>query len=456
MAKPRLLVVEDEPTMRIALSDALSAEGYAVTEVADGAEGLRCIQEEPFDLIITDLRLPRINGLQLLTKARELQPHCAVILITAYATAETAVKAMKEGAYDYLIKPFDIEEILIIGRRFLEHQWLTTEYQRLRKEVEGARGFCGIIGTSLVMRKIFALISRVAETDSTVLIQGESGTGKELVAKAIHANSRRKDGPLVTINCAAIPGNLLEAELFGYEKGAFTGALQRKPGHFELACGGTLFLDEIGELPLHLQVKLLRVIQERSLLRVGGRVSIPLDIRLICATQKDLKAEVEAGRFREDLYYRINVVSMCLPPLRERRSDIPLLVEHFLEKHGRMMEREVNITPAAMDLLLRYLYPGNVRELENIIERAIALIEGEEIQPSHLPKELKEYTPVYSPFSPPAVFEYSLAESLQRCEKYYIMQALEAVEGKKGKAAKFLGISRKHLWEKMRQYGLEG
>ncbi|RMF86404.1 MAG: sigma-54-dependent Fis family transcriptional regulator, partial [Nitrospinota bacterium] len=317
--KARFLLIEDEPTMRIALSDALRAKGYEVTEAADGLEGLRHIQETTFDMIITDLRLPGVDGLQLLARAREVQPDCAVVLITAYATVETAVKAMKEGAYDYLTKPFDMEELHIIIRRFLEHRRLLSEYQRLRQEVEGRNGFCGLIGTSPPMRKVFSLIDQVAKTDATVLIQGESGTGKELVAKAIHATSRRREGPLITINCAAIPEQLLEAELFGYERGAFTGALQGKPGHFELAQNGTLFLDEIGELPLHLQAKLLRVLQERSLFRIGGRKPITLDVRILCATQKDLRAEVQAGRFREDLFYRINVIAIRVPPLRERR-----------------------------------------------------------------------------------------------------------------------------------------
>jgi DNA-binding NtrC family response regulator len=454
MMQPRLLVVEDEPTMRIALSDALRAEGYTVAEAADGVEGLHHMQEEHFDMLITDLRLPRVDGLQLLTKTREMQPDCGVVLITAYATVETAVEAIKQGAYDYLTKPFDMEEFLIIVKRFLDHRRLAAEYDRLRQEVEGRRGFCGIIGTSPPMRKLFSLIDQVAKTDATVLIQGENGTGKELVAKAIHATSQRKEGPLVTISCAAIPEYLLEAEFFGYEKGAFTGAIQRKPGHFELADGGTLFLDEIGEIPLHLQAKFLRVIQERSLLHIGGRTPISLDVRILCATQKDLHAEVSAGRFREDLFYRINVVSMHVPPLRERRSDIPLLIECFLEKHRQNMEQELSIIPATMDRLLCHAYPGNVRELENAIERAMILCRGGEIQPSHLPEEIGKDMALSACFSPPFPFEPSLADSLQRCEKFFIAQALDMTAGKKGKAAEILGISRKHLWDKIRQYGL--
>jgi DNA-binding NtrC family response regulator len=454
MMPPRLLIVEDEPTMRIALSDALRAKGYTVAEAADGGEGLRAIQDEHFDMLITDLRLPRVDGLQLLARTQEIQPDCAVVLITAYATVETAVTAIKQGAYDYLTKPFDMEELLLIVRRFLEHRRLAAEYDRLRQEVEGRRGFCGLIGTSPPMRKLFALITQVAKTDATVLIEGESGTGKELVAKAIHATSLRREGALVTINCAAIPEHLLEAELFGYERGAFTGAVQRKPGHFELADGGTLFLDEIGELPLHLQAKLLRVIQERSLLRIGGLKPISLDVRILCASQKNLHDEVNAGRFREDLFYRINVVSMRVPPLRERRSDIPLLVEYFLEKHSRKMQQEFSILPTTMDLLLCHAYPGNVRELENAIERAVILCRGEEIQPSHLPEEIGRNMAMSSCFSPPFPFEHSLADSLQRCEKFYIAQALRTTQGRKGKAAQLLGVSRKHLWEKLRQYGL--
>jgi DNA-binding NtrC family response regulator len=454
MMQPRLLVVEEEPAMRVGLSDALRTEGYTVTEAADGDEGLRHIQAEHVDLLITDLRLPGVDGLQLLTQTREMQPDCAVILMTAYATAETAVQAMKEGAYDYLTKPFDMHELLIIIKRFLEHRRLAAEYDRLRQEVEGRQGFCGLIGTSPPMRKLFALITQVAETDTTVLIEGESGTGKELVAKAIHATSQRRQGPLVTINCAAIPEYLLEAELFGHEKGAFTGALRQKPGQFELAHGGTLFLDEIGELPLHLQSKFLRVIQERSLLRVGGRKPMALDVRILCATQKDLHTEVSAGRFREDLFYRINVFSMRLPPLRERRSDIPLLIESFLAKHGQKMGQEFNLTPATMDLVLCHAYPGNVRELENAMERAVILCRGKDIQPMHLPDQIGRDVAMSACFSPPFAFEQSLANSLQRCEKFYLAQALQATGAKKGKAAEILGISRKHLWEKTRQYGL--
>ncbi|OGK87065.1 MAG: hypothetical protein A2050_15900, partial [Candidatus Rokubacteria bacterium GWA2_73_35] len=361
----KILVVDDEPAQRELVSGFLARHGFEVTTARDGAEALERFRREPVDLILTDQKMPGLSGLELTQAARAVNPEVAVVLMTAYGTIEHAVAAIKAGATDYLTKPLNLDELLHRLGQVRDHQRLLGENRELRAALQERHRVEGILGESGRMQEVLSLVRRVAASDATVLIRGESGTGKELIAKAIHYASRRAEGPLVRVNCAALPETLLESELFGHEKGAFTGAQATRRGRFELAHGGSLFLDEIGDLPPHLQVKLLRVLQEREIERVGSSRPIPVDVRLLAATHRDLEALVKAGSFREDLYYRINVVTLAVPPLRERREDIPLLLDHFLSKFARANGKTIRgLTREARDTLLRYDYPGNVRELE--------------------------------------------------------------------------------------------
>jgi two-component system response regulator PilR (NtrC family) len=456
---PRILVVDDEEGMRDFLSILLQKEGHAVEAVRNGEEALRAMAQYPFDLIITDLKMPRISGLELLQRIKETDPDVGVILITAYASTETAVDAMKEGAFDYIAKPFDVEEMKEVVRGALAR----------RKKQGGPRAaaadrtrtrFGDILGASPQMQKVFDLIPRVAATPTNVLIMGESGTGKELVALAIHEHSHRKQGPVVTINCGGLPENLLESELFGYQKGAFTGAVTNKPGLLELAHGGTVFLDEVGELPLPLQVKLLRVTQEKCFQRIGGTEEIHVDIRLICATNKNLEEEVIKGRFREDLYYRLNVIQIHMPPLRERKEDILLLAQHFLEKYAREMGKDVQtLSSFALEALKKYHFPGNVRELENIIQRGVALEQSKIILPESLRlASFKQQEGRGAERGEEFVLGpdgMDLEAWLQERERAFIRQALERTAGVKTEAARLLGISFRSLRYKMEKLGMD-
>jgi len=469
MKAPSVLIIDDEPLMRLSMLDALKAVGYEVRAAGTGHEGQNILSKDMFDILITDLRLPGSDGLALLQTCKQRSPRTEVILITAHGSVETAVEAMKLGAYDYITKPFAMDELLLIVERVSKVLTLRHENLQLRQELEGKFSFEGILGKNERMREVLEKIKMISATDSTVLIVGESGTGKELVANAIHRNSPRRDQALIKVSCAALPETLLEAELFGHEKGAFTGALRQRRGRFELAHKGTLFLDEIGEISPLVQVKLLRVLQERQFERVGGNETVEVDVRLVCATQKDLKKEVQQGRFREDLFYRLNVVPVVLPPLRERREDVLVIGEHMLQTRSARMNKPLKgFERRAQELLLRYSFPGNVRELENMIERAVALGRpNEEAQPWDLcgfsscpfqggpPQEgcgfcsegLTGSRAANAPLD-------SLSTVREQFERDYIVTVLERVKGSRTEAAKVLGLSRKALWEKCKRYGI--
>ncbi len=471
MKAPRILLIDDEPLMRLSMTDAIKAVGYEVRAAANGQEGMDLISHAVFDIVITDLRMPGADGLELLQVCKQRSPRTEVIMITAHGSVETAVEAMKRGAYDFITKPFSMDELLLIADRLSKVLALRAENLELREALEGKFNFEGILGKNHRMRDVLETVQLISLTDSTVLIVGESGTGKELIANAIHRNSTRQDHALVKISCAALPETLLEAELFGHEKGAFTGALRQRRGRFELAHKGTLFLDEIGEISPVVQVKLLRVLQERQFERVGGNETIEVDVRLVCATQKDLKKEVQQGRFREDLYYRLNVVPVVLPPLRERREDVMLIAEHMLRTRcDRANKLLKGFSQGAQELLLRYSYPGNIRELENLIERAVALGQpNEEIHASTLcgnrscpylggaPQETcgfcSEGLTGHAAATPASAVD-SLATAREAFERQYIVSVLDKVEGSKTVASRVLGLSRKALWEKCKRYGI--
>ncbi|MEW6108887.1 MAG: sigma-54 dependent transcriptional regulator [Nitrospirota bacterium] len=445
-----MLIIEDEPSMMLGMSHFLSTSGYNVSACKDGAEGMSAIDRENFDLIITDLKLPKYDGLILLKHIKERSPHTGVIIMTAYADIKTAVQAIKEGAFDYIAKPFSNEELLLTIERFMKFRNLEIELNQLRESLREKSGFEDLIGTSSLMKDVFDRISSIAGTDVPVLIQGESGTGKELVANAIHNLSPRRDKPFIKINCAAIPENLFESELFGHEKGTFTGATEKKKGKFEIANGSSIFFDEIGDMPLGLQAKLLRVIEDHSITPLGGGESIKVDARGVYATSKNLKELIKTGRFREDLFYRINVVPIVIPPLRERKEDIPYLIEHF-SKHFRekFSKSELKITPSAYKALLSYHYPGNVRELKHAIEQAVLLSKNGVIDMRNLPEEFSDAANTEGGLSP---HDATLQSSINCLEKKMILNALKETDGKKAEAAKRLGISRKALWKKMKGY----
>jgi DNA-binding NtrC family response regulator len=386
MSKARILVIDDEESPRESLRFILK-DRYDVTLVESGPSGVEAASRaEPFDIVLLDMKMPGMDGLEVLSKILQLHPTMPVVMVTAITEAKPAVQAMKMGAKDYLNKPFDVDEIRLVVDRLLKEKALEREVGRLRTELQAVSKFENIVGSSAAMQKVYALVQRVVDTETTVLVLGETGTGKELVARALHYNSVRRDGPFIPLHCAAIPSELLESELFGHEKGSFTGALQRRIGMFEAAGGGTLFLDEIGEMPLGTQSKLLRAIQEREIRRVGGQETISINVRLVCATNRDLEKEIARGAFREDLYYRINVVPITVPALRERKDDIPQLVLHFAHRFGKELNREIpQFSPSAMDLLLSYPWPGNVRELEHAIERLLVTCDSNKITEQDLP-----------------------------------------------------------------------
>lgn len=454
----RLLVVDDEPSMREFLEIMLSQEGYQVRTASTGEEGVKAYREEEPDLVLTDVKMPGMSGLDLIREIHSLDPAAPIIAITAYASADDAVRAVREGAYDYLSKPFQIEDLRIIIRNALEARRLRRENIELRRSIEGRYRFGDIIGKSHEMIEIFDLISRVAPSKAGVLIIGESGTGKELIAKAVHYNSPRADKPFVTINCTAIPENLLESEMFGHQKGSFTGAIANKAGLVEAAHTGSLFLDEVGEIPLSIQVKLLRFLQEREFRRVGGTDDKKIDVRVIAATNKKLEQEMEAGNFREDLYYRLNVIRILLPPLREREEDVPLLIDHFLKKFSKDQGKKIHkVSSLAMRVLCNYSYPGNVRELENIIERCVTLEQSDQLTAENLPPKLFESAGSVGISDemdiPPAGIDIN--RTMENTERKLISRALHITGGNRSKAARLLGISFRSLRYRLLKLGME-
>ena len=450
----RILVVDDEASMRDFLSIMLHREGYHVDAAIDGAQAVKHLRDHNYDLVISDIQMPQLNGLQLLKHVKERNPETVVIMITAFSSTEEAVEAMKQGAYDYITKPFKNEEIRLVINNALERKLLRQENVELKKALEQRYSFSGLIGKSKPMQEVFNLIEKVAASKVNVLITGESGTGKELVARAVHYQSERKGQPFMPINCGAIPENLLESELFGHEKGSFTGANVQKKGLFEIAHGGTIFLDEIAELPQMMQVKLLRVLQEQEIRRVGGTENIKIDVRLIAATNKDLDQEVSANRFREDLFYRLNVIPLHLPALRDRREDIPMLIEHFAQQISG--KDELKIEETALRLMLDYSWPGNVRELENAIERCLVLGIDDELTEECLPAQIRNGS------ARPCVSLDQLPESgldldayLGGIEKEILLKALERAGGVRKKAAELLGITFRSIRYRLAKYGLD-
>jgi len=445
----RILVVDDEEDLRQGLAETLQGEGHQVETAAEGWGALEQARALRFDLALVDLKMPGMDGMVVLDQLKQLSPETLVVMITGHATVESAVAAMKLGAYDYLTKPFKLEQVRLVVRRAVEQKRLADENRRLRQEVEHYQRFEQIVGKSACMQELYRAIEKAAPTSSTVLIAGETGTGKDLVARALHQRSPRAQGPLVSISCGAIPESLLESELFGHVRGAFTGAHADREGVFEAAEGGTLFLDEIGDLPLPMQVKLLRALQERQIQRLGETRARRVDVRLVAATHRDLRQEMQQGRFREDLFYRLDVLSVVVPPLRQRREDIPLLVEHFLRKYGAEMGKDLRgASPEALALLTRYDWPGNVRELQNAIERAAILQEGPQLQPEDF---LLGRSPQAAAQPAPA----SEMVSLEEMERRHILWVLRQTDNHQSRAAQILGIGRRTLYRKIREYGLD-
>ncbi|UCC66790.1 MAG: sigma-54-dependent Fis family transcriptional regulator [Deltaproteobacteria bacterium] len=457
MTKQKILVVDDEKSMCDFLEIMLIKEGYDVTCTTNGQKTLELLENNLYNMVLTDVKMPGVDGFEVLRKTKEVSPDTVVIMITAYGSPEGAVTAMKEGAYDYITKPFRIEEVKLTIRKALERSALLRENILLRQEVEERYKFWNIIGKSPKMQRVYDLVEKVSQTKANVLITGDSGTGKELVAKAIHYNSPRKSRSFVTMNCGAIPENLLESELFGHMKGSFTGAIANKRGLLEMADAGTLFMDEVGELPFALQVKLLRVIQEREFKRVGGTEDIKVDVRVISASNQDLEQKVVRGGFREDLFYRLNVIQIKLPHLRERKEDIPLLVNHFVRKYSLDTGKQIEgIAPEALGLLLSYDFPGNVRELENIIERSITLETTPMITEKHIRSYLNER--MISKSMPPSLEipdeGLDLNRVVEDLEKAFILKALEQTGGVRKKAAELLGMNFRAMRYKLSKYGL--
>lgn len=470
MPKEKILIVDDEKSIRDFLEIMLKKEGYRLASASSGEEALKLVNQINYDLVISDVRMKGMSGVELLKSIKEITPETVVLMVTAYASVDTAIDAMKAGAYDYIAKPFKIEEVKHIIKNALDRKRLETENILLKKELKSKYGFANLIGTSQKMLEVYEIIKRVSDTKTNILITGESGTGKELVARAIHYEGSRKDKPFVPINCGAIPENLLESELFGHQKGAFTGAVANKSGLFEMANEGTIFLDEITELPVQLQVKLLRVIQERNFRRVGGVEDVSVDVRIIAASNKEIGKEVKEGRFREDLFYRLNVIPIHIPSLYERQEDIPLLSQHFLEKYCKELGKDIKkISGEAMELLVQYPYPGNIRELENIIERAVALEPTDIILPESLPEYIRDQGEVarghkiqsyelQAPPNPAIAIPpdgLDLEKNIENYEKAIIIDALKKSGGVKTRAAELLGLSFRSLRYKLHKYDIK-
>ena len=446
----KILIVDDERIALRNLEHVMKKEGYEVTGTQSGPNALKLLEERQFDVVLTDLRMEKVDGLQILRKTRELHPDTEVIMITGFATTDSAVETMRQGAFYYIAKPFKLEEVRKVVQEALHKVRLKTENRHLREQLDSYQGKIKIITQDPSMQKLLETARQIAPTDCNVLVTGESGTGKELFARYIHLNSKREQGPFFAINCGAFTEELLSNELFGHEKGAFTGANNVKKGLIEMASGGTLFMDEVTEMPASMQVKLLRVIQEKEVLRVGGTEPIRVDVRFVAATNRDIHDSMKSGSFRQDLYFRLNVVSLRIPPLAERRDDIPLLSYYFLKKYSVLMKKDVHeISEDVISLLMNYDFPGNVRELENIIERGVALTNGTVIETGHLPEDLRELS----------IKTFRKKEgkipSLEEQEESYIKWVLNEVGGNKTLAAQILGIDRVSLWRKLKKYGLE-
>jgi len=457
--KPRLLVVDDEESIREFLEIMLRKEGYDIVCAKDGQEAIDVLKKKSFDMVISDLQMPNVNGMELLKFVKTDYPEMTFMMITAFGTTETAVEAMKMGAYDYITKPFKIDEVRINIANALRSQSLEFENRALKKELNLEYSFQNLVGNSSAMHTIYELIKRVSGTPTNVLVTGESGTGKEMIAKAIHYNGPLKDKPFITVNCGAIPESLMESEMFGHKKGSFTGAIADKAGLFEVADGGTLFLDEIGELPMTIQVKLLRAIQERVIRRVGGTEDTTVEVRLVAATNRDLEDMVDKGTFRQDLFYRLNVIQIKSPALRSRRDDVPLLAKHFLEKYNQRLGKEVgSISSEAMEILQKYNYPGNVRELENIIERTVALEAGASILPESLPPFVSTTSGARKMASSEGIDiteeGIELDKVIGQIEKELIIKAIHAGNGVKKRAAKLLNITFRSMRYRVEKYNL--
>jgi two-component system NtrC family response regulator len=448
-----ILLVDDEAGQREVLAGYLKKKRHTVLDAASAAEAMARVKQEVVDLVLTDLKMPDKSGFELLKEIRALNPEITVVIMTAFGTIEGAVAAMREGAYDYLTKPIDLEELDLLIQRVGERRRLLSENQLLKQQLAEKFKFTGIISQSAAMEEVLNMAGRVAGSKATVLIRGESGTGKELIAKAIHFSSARKDKPFIAVNCAALNENLLESELFGHERGAFTGADKQRRGRFELADGGTIFLDEIGDVPMSTQVKLLRVLQEEQFERVGGTQTMQVDVRVIAATNRNLEEKIKDGSFREDLFYRLNVVSIEIPPLRMRREDVTPAIEYFLKKFSEENKRkDLTISKEAMDMLLRYDYPGNMRELQNLIERAVVLARGEVITTAELPLPLRNLASeqAASPAAPA-----TLSERVDALEKEMVFDALAETRGNQSKAAERLGISERNLRYRLQKWGMK-
>jgi DNA-binding NtrC family response regulator len=448
--RSRILIVDDEQIALRNLEHIMKKEGYEVTSTQSGPNALKLLEEQYFDLVLTDLKMEKVDGNQILKRCKELSPDTEVVMITGYASLQSAIQVMKKGAYDYVTKPFKLDEVRKVVKEALEKVMLKKENHQLREQIEKFAGKVKFITQNPAIQKLLETARQIAPTDCSVIITGESGTGKELLARYIHFMSQRADGPFMAVNCGAFTEELLTNELFGHEKGAFTGATNLKKGLIEMASGGTLFLDEITEMPPSMQVKLLRVIQEREVLRVGGTEPIKIDVRFLAATNRDIQEMIKEGSFRQDLYFRLNVVSFRIPPLSERKDDIPLLSYYFLNKHSLLQKKEISeIAQEVIALLMNYDFPGNVRELENIIERGVALAHSEKIETAHLPEDLKELS----------IRTFRKKEgkypSLEDQEMSYIKWVLQEVGGNKTIAAQILGIDRVSLWRKLKKYGLE-
>lgn len=464
--RARVLIADDEESIRFMISEIMTREGYIVELAADGAEAIEKASDGDFDLMILDIQMPKKNGLEVLREVRATNPGTAIVMITAHGTRQIALEAIKDGAFDYFTKPFEIDELRIVSRRALERRGLEKELKRLQARVAADQTYGKMIGHCEPMRQVYRLIDHVAPNDVTVLIRGESGTGKELVAREIHNRSRRCDGPFVSINCAAIPDALLESELFGHERGAFTGAIAAKPGRFEVASGGTILLDEIGDMPLNLQAKLLRVLQEREVERVGGSKVIPVDIRVIAATNQDLERAVERGEFRQDLFFRLNVVPVFLPPLRERVDDIVSLTQYFLERFASEFGKHtLGIDDAVLRRFVQYEWPGNIREMENVVQRSVIMSTGDRITADDLPDSLcTGLTPVPqlagSPVDDTLLSDFArplsvkVTEIVDSIERRAIELALAESGGAREETAELLGLSRKSLYNKMQKLGI--
>lgn len=449
-----ILIVDDDQAHLSMLQTILSGWGYKVTGVEDGADAIASVREKPYDAVLMDVRMAHVSGIEALQQIKQYNPAIPIIIMTAYSSVNTAVEAMKLGAYDYLTKPLNFDDLKFTLERSLEHMALAREIKTLKEQMSSDAVLGSIIGTSDIMRDLLVMVKTVSSTEATVLISGESGTGKELIARAIHANSLRKNGPLITVNCAALTETLLESELFGHEKGAFTGAEKKRDGRFMQAQKGTIFLDEVGEIPLHMQAKLLRAIQEREIQRVGGDTPIQVDVRIVAATNRDLLEDVNDGKFREDLYYRLNVVNLRVPSLAERKEDIPLLAKHFLDRFAEKNRKNLKgFTPGAMDLLVRYPWPGNVRELENALERSVIMCVGDYISDRELPPALTSH--LNGGLSEDLSLPGMAGLPLEEIEKAAIIQTLDETGGNKSEAAKVLGITRTTLNNKIKKYDIK-